>query len=189
MHISITKRLLYPFLFSVLFITACESRYRRAADEILDQIPTPTDMNVGDQNYLLDIPDGWKTENVTYRGINYYFLKAPQTATDPNTSINVITEYMHNLDLGEFHKKTIESIKQTIPSAKITAEGSIEAHGLRGSWYAYTMEPGGIKASLISYIFPKNGVAYIITAGTQPEDVSRYRKTFDGVAKSLTFCH
>jgi hypothetical protein len=94
---------------------------------------------------------------------------------------------MQNLSLNEFKAKTIESVKHSIPSASILAEGEIEANGLKGSWYSYSMEPQNIKATLVSYIYPKNGVAYTITAGTQTKDAARYRSTFDSVARSLKF--
>jgi hypothetical protein len=49
------------------------------------------------------------------------------------------------------------------------------------------MEPQGLKAALVSYIFPKDGIAYIITAGTEIEDPLHYRSHFDSVASSLKF--
>jgi hypothetical protein len=49
------------------------------------------------------------------------------------------------------------------------------------------MEPQGIRATLVSYIFPKDGVAYVLTAGTQTKDAENYRGTFDKVAKSFKF--
>lgn len=117
--------------------------------------------------------------------INYYFLGAPKTEDDPNTNINVITERMQNLSLETFRERTIESLKRTIPSVTILAEGYIEANGIKGAWYSYTMEPQGIQASLVSYIFPKNNTAYVVTGGTQLKDAARYRSTFDKTAKSI----
>lgn len=175
-----------PF-FLLVILLACKSNYRKAADEIFKRSPEPTNMNVGKHNYALDVPEGWATAYRTYGGVNYYFLNAPQSKADPNTNVNVITENMQNLSLDIFKAKSIESLKRTIPTATIQAEGEIEANGLNGSWYSYTMEQSGIKASIVSYIFPKDGIAYVITAGTQLEDASRYRKTFDAIAKSLKF--
>ena len=144
-------------------------------------------MNVGKQNYHLYIPEGWTTEHRTAYGVDYYYLLAPKTAEDPNTSINVITEDMQNLSLDEFRDKTIESVKGAIPSASNFTEGGLIANGLAGKWYSYTMEPQGIKATLVCYIFPKEGIAYSITAGTQTKNVSHYRTLFDSVARSFRF--
>lgn len=176
-------------IFLLVVTAACnnKSNYRKAAEEIVANVPPTANMNVGKLNYTVYIPTGWTTTHQTFSGIDYYFLSAPKTIDDPNTNINVITEYMQNLSLDEFKAKTIESVKRAIPSASILAEGDIEANGLKGSWYSYSMEPRNIKATLISYIFPKNGVAYIITAGTQTKDAARYRSTFDSVARSLKF--
>ena len=165
------------------------SNYLKAAKEVLGSVPAPTNknMNVGTENYSLYIPKGWTTAHWTYAGINYYTLHAPVSENDPNTNVNVITENMQNLSLDVYKEKTIESIKKGIPSAFITGEGDIETNSFNGGWYSYTMEPAGVKASIVAYMFPKDGVAYIITAGTQKKDADRYRSTFDSIAKSFKF--
>jgi hypothetical protein len=142
-------------------------------------------MNVGKENYTIDVPEGWTTAHTTYGGSNYYILGAPKTEDDPNTNINVITERMQNYSLETYREKAIESLKQAIPSVTILAEGYTEANGIKGGWYSYTMAPQGMEASLISYIFPKNNIAYIVTGGTQLKDAARYRSTFDRIAKSI----
>lgn len=176
------------FLLFVL-LTACKekNKYRKAADEIAANVPNAKNMNVGKENYTIDIPYGWTTEHRSAYGVDYYFLLAPKTEEDPNTNINVITEYMQNLNLDDYITKTIESIKKSIPGASILGQGDIAADSLKGGWYSYTMVPQGIKATLVCYIFPKDGIAYIITAGTQTKDAARYRSTFDSAAKSLRF--
>ncbi len=176
-------------LILIITLSACnnESKYRKAADDIAKNVPEPTNMNVGKEKYTLDIPAGWTTKNQTAYGIEYYFLLAPKTKDDPNTNINVVSEDMQNLSLDEYTEKAIQSIKKSIPSAMILQHGDIIANDLKGIWYSYTMQPQGIDVTLVGYIFPKNGVAYIISAGTQTKDAARYRSTFDLVAKSLKF--
>jgi hypothetical protein len=147
----------------------------------------PTNMNAGKLSYSIYIPSGWTTENRTLYGVNYYYLMAPKTEEDPNTNVNVVTEDMRSLSLEEYRTETINSVKRAIPTAAHFEKGDVTANGLQGAWYSYTMEPQGIKVSLVSYIFPKNKIAYIITAGTQAKDASRYRKLFDSVAMSLRF--
>ncbi|MDO6429783.1 hypothetical protein Q4E93_04265 [Flavitalea sp. BT771] len=176
--------LLFPIVWA-----ACDfrSKYHKAADEMAAKLPESTNMNVGKQNYSLYIPKGWTTEHRSAYGIDYYYLLAPKTEEDRNTSINVITEFMQNLSLEVFKTKAIESVKRGIPSASNFEEGGLTANGLQGAWYSYTMEPQGIKAALVSYIFPKDGIAYTITAGTEVKDPSRYRSLFDSIARSLKF--
>ena len=179
----------YKYLFVSLIFTACDTRgkYQKAADEIATKMPETTNMNAGRQNYSLYIPPGWTTDHRSAYGVEYYYLLAPKTAEDPNTSINVISEFMQNLDLEKFKMKAIETLKRGIPSASNFVEGRLTANGLQGVWYSYTIEPQGIKAALVSYIFPKDGIAYQITAGTEIKDPSRYRSLFDSVARSLRF--
>jgi PsbP len=179
-------RIIFISLILIFGATACKNKYRKAADEIIGNTK-PTNMNVGKEKYSLTIPDGWTTENRNNYGVDYYYVMAPKTIVDPNTSINVANEFMQNLSLEEYLTATIQSVKKAIPSAIILEQGEIVANDLKGCWYSYNMEPQGIKATLIGYIFPKNGVAYIITAGTQTKDAVKYRSTFDNVAKSFKF--
>ncbi len=182
------KKLLYIGFLLMLIMGDCKSKRERAAEEILDKGNfNSTNLNAGTKNYSIYLPKGWTTAQKNYKGVDIYYLLAPQTVADPNTSINVISEYMQNYTLDVFMVKTIQSLKNAIPSAAILAQGNITANGIKGSWYSYTMQPQGLKASLVSYVFPKNGVAYAITAGTQPNDAARYRHTFDSVARSLKF--
>ena len=175
-------------LFLFIVFTSCrDSAYKKAADEIASKLPEPTNMNVGHDKYALYIPNGWTTESRTMYGIDYYSLFAPKTTEDPNTSVNVITEYMRRLSLEEYRRKTIESVKKAVPSAINFKMGTITANELKGCWYSYDMKPQDIEASLVCYIFPKNGAAYILTAGTQTKLAVRYRSTFDSVAASLKF--
>src|SRR5579859_4153437 len=179
----------YIYLTFLFILPACDlrSRNQKAVDEMAAKMPKPANMNAGKQNYSLYIPNGWSTEHRQAFGVDFYYLFAPQTKDDPNTIINVATEAMQNAGLDKFRTQTIESVKRTIPSAANFAQGEVIANGVQGGWYSYTMEPQGIRAALVTYIFPKNGVAYIITAGTQTRDASRYRSLFDSVARSLQF--
>ncbi|WP_341841201.1 PsbP-related protein [Chitinophaga caseinilytica] len=164
-----------------------KSRNLKAAEEIFDKVPSTENMNAGKHHYTVFIPDGWITSRQTYQGVEYYFVTAPKTPDDPNTNVNVISENMRGMDLDKFFTGAMVSLRQAIPSAEILDEGDVTAHGIEGRWYIYTMEPQGVKAKLISYIFPKEGVAYILTAGTQPQDFDRHKPTFDKIAKSLKF--
>ena len=180
-------RMIFISIFLLVGATGCQSKYKKAADEIVSNAPLPTNMNVGKENYNLYIPKGWTTEHRNVYGVDYYYLMAPKTKDDPNTSINVATEFMQNLRLEDYLTGTIQSVRKSIPSAVMLGQGEIVATRLKGSWYSYNMEPQGIKVTLVSYIFPKNGIAYIITAGTQTKDAAKYKSTFDSVAKSFKF--
>jgi hypothetical protein len=176
-------------IFLLMVVAACtyKSNYRKAAEDIIEKVPKTKNLNTGKRAYVLDVPAGWETRHQTAYGIDYYFLLAPKTSADPNTNINVMTEGMQHLSLETYLKKTEEQVKLSIPSAVILDEGNITAGGLKGAWYKYSMEPRGIKVTLVCYIFPKDGIAYIITAGTQTRDADRYRSKFDRVARSLKF--
>lgn len=181
------KYYLFLCLLTVTISCGTKSRSRQLGEQILSNTGTSPNMNAGRSPYKLDVPEGWTTEYRTIYGVNYYYLLAPKTAEDPNTSINVLTEYMQNLSLKEFTEKTMESVRLRVPGSNILSDGSITANGIEGAWYSYTIKSEGVDATLVQYIFPKDGVAYSLTAGTQTKDAERYRSLFDHVAKSLTF--
>lgn len=179
-------------LLSLFFVmTACnnnKSKYAKAADEIAAQLPPENGhMNAGKEHYTVDVPAGWTTNHKTAYGVDYYFLLAPKTQDDPNTSVNIVSESMRHLHLGDYTTATIASIKKAIPSANITGQGLMVVDGIEITWFSYTMEVQNIPAAIVTYIIPKNDVAYILTGGTQTKDAQRYRKVFDAVVQSFRF--
>jgi hypothetical protein len=179
---------IFQLLLLIVALTACnneKSKYAKAAEEIAAKVPDSKGMNVGREKYKLAVPNGWSTEHRTAYGVDYYYLLAPKTKDDPNTNISVITETMHQYSLEEYKAETIKSIQKAIPSATILQQGNIIANGMSGGWFSYSMQPHGVEAVIVCYIFPKNNVAYVINAGTQTKDASRYRRTFDEVAMSF----
>ncbi len=172
-----------------LMLLSCKGRhaYRKAVRDIASKLTEPKNMNAGSAAYSISVPDGWTTDHKTMYGVDYFYLLAPKTKEDPNTSINVITENMQQLSLETYRAKTMESVKKYIPNAANFDTGSIAANGINGCWYDYEIDLEGNKSTLVSYIIPKNGVAYIITAGTQVKYARRYRPLFNGVARSIKF--
>ncbi|PZR28275.1 MAG: hypothetical protein DI535_07675 [Citrobacter freundii] len=175
------------FVITLLMFPGCKSKYRKAADEIFSKAGGTENMNAGKRSYHIDVPEGWTTETRTTYGVEYFYISAPKTFLDPNTSINIATEFMQNLNLEEYRDGTIKSIQNSIPSAKILSKGDITANGIKGAWYCYSMAPQGLEVTLVGYIFPMDGVAYNVTAGTQTKDAERYRALFDSVASSFKF--
>ncbi|RFS20136.1 hypothetical protein DVR12_20690 [Chitinophaga silvatica] len=179
------KKLLIPICL-ILAITACnrQTKNQRAADEILDKIPSTKTMNAGKHPYELYVPDGWKTENRKLRGVDYYFI-AP--ADNPNINVNVVTETMSGLSLNDYSELNLNNIKRIIPSAVILGHGKTKINGVTSAWYKYTIEPQGINISLSSCLVPDKGVAYIITCGSLTKDADKYKNTFDTILKSFKF--
>jgi hypothetical protein len=115
--------LLCSFFLAMIFSCITKSRYQKTADEIAAKMPPSHNMNVGKEKYNLYVPTGWTTKHQTAYGMDFYYLLAPKTADNPNTNINVMTEYMQNLSLQEYLQKGIESVVQGIPSSQILGRG------------------------------------------------------------------
>jgi hypothetical protein len=178
------NKISYTSILLLIVFIACKNN-PNSKEAIREKLLDAPNMNAGKENYTIDAPEGWTTEYKTYNGVNYYILNAPKTKDDPNTCMNVVTEDMHNLSLDVYLQKTIESLMRIIPSVSILEQGDLEANGIKGGWYSYTMEVEGVTSSVVAYIIPKNGIAYIISAGTQVKDAARYRNLFDATAKTL----
>jgi len=172
----------------LLFLTlalACNTKKQpKTAEEVLSSI-NKTNLNKGSQDYHLDTPDGWTTEHKTIQGINYYYIIAPNTGEVPSPNINLLTESMEGVTLKEYISKSLSSLEKVLPTSKVIANGDFEANGIQGAWYNYTMEMQGVKADLMAYVIPSNGIAYVITGICPPDKKAKYRPIFDAVAKSF----
>ena len=172
----------------LLFLTlalACNTKKQpKTADEVLSSI-NKTNLNKGSQDFHLDTPEGWTTDRKTIQGINYYYIIAPNTGEVPSPNINLVSESMQGVTLKEYITKSLSSLKQILPTSQVIANGDIEANGMQGAWYNYTMEMQGVKANLMAYVFSKDGIAYVITGTCPPVKSGKYRPIFDSVAKSF----
>lgn len=178
----------------LLFATSCKTDNKKlnkddakpmTNEEILEKASTSKNINVGDKVYLVDIPNGWTTKDTSINNLKFYFLVAPTSDADFRTNINIINESMQGISFDEYKKKTIESMKHYMPNVEILESGDMKASDLAGSWFHYNLTQSGIKLGIINYTFPKDGIAYIITATTKAENLDKYRITFDAVAKSF----
>ncbi|WP_343691601.1 hypothetical protein [Chitinophaga sp.] len=172
----------------LLFLTlalACNTKKQpKTADEVLSSV-NKTNLNKGRQDFHLDTPEGWTTDRKTVQGIDYYYIIAPNTGEVPGTNINMVSESMQGITLKEYITKSMSTLKRLLPTSEIIANGDIEVNGIQGVWYNYTMEMQGVKADLMAYVLPKDGIAYVITGTCPPGKKGKYRPIFDAVAKSF----
>jgi hypothetical protein len=172
-------------LLVLTFAFACNNNKQpKTAEDVLSSI-NKTNLNKGSEDFHLDTPEGWTTDKKTIQGINYYYIISPQTGDVPNPNINLVTESMQGVSLETYITKSLSSLEQILPGSKIVANGDIEANGVKGAWYNYTMEMQGVKADLMAYVYPAGGIAYVITGICTPGKKAKYRPIFDAVAKSF----
>ena len=184
------KAFLFAATSFLLLVTSCKTETKtkdKSPDEILNEVSKLKTINVGNDNYIVNIPTDWTTKDTTLNGVSFYFLLAPKTDNDFNTNMNILNESMQGESFDDYKKKSIETMKKQMPSLKFLDNGDIEASNINGSWLHYKMEQSGLKIEIISYTFPKDGIAYIITATTKEGELDKYRNTFDAVAKSFRF--
>lgn len=177
-------RKIWGLLILTLAFACNNNQQPKTLDDILNSVDK-TNLNKGSQNFHLDTPEGWKSEWRTAQGVDFYYMYSPQTSEVPNPNINIVTESMQGTSLKTYLSHSLSFVAHLYPGAKVVAEGDIEANGVHGGWYNIKMEFQGTKGDLMAYVFPSNGVAYVITALCPPNKKSKYRLIFDKVAKSF----
>jgi len=172
-------------LLALTLAFACNNNKQpKTAEDVLNSI-NKTNLNKGSEHFHLDTPEGWTTDRKTIQGINYYYIISPQTGEVPNPNINMVTESMQGASLKTYITRSLSSLEQILPGSKVVANGDIKANGIHGAWYNYTMEMQGVKADLMAYVFPADGIAYVITGICAPDKKTKYRPIFDKVAESF----
>lgn len=173
-------------LYILLILTACKAKTKNTPEDFLNKLTNKQNFNVGKHKYTVNVPDGWTTKNSTHSGIDYFFLIAPRTEPNSNTSINFITENMAGFDLDTYTSLAKKNLKNDIPSVNFLESGSLN-NGTQSNWYSYTFTFDQNEVFCLTYIFAKDGIAYVMTNATHKKDSSLYRSTFEEVAKSFRF--
>lgn len=174
----------FVFFSVVLFLSACQ--LKTGINKKAGELPVTPGMNAGKDKFDLHVPDGWTSRRVNKEGVDYYFLNSPKSATDSAANINVVTEDMQGVGFEKYLETSKKMLKDYNPSVKFINEGKIKLQNKEGAWFRFNLAPNGTKIFALTFIFPRKGIAYVMTCATSGE-IERYKPTFDSVAKSLFF--
>lgn len=135
-------------------------------------------------NYHITPPAKWAMYDTVLNGLRIRILKAPKSLSSDNPIVNVLIANMEGKNIEEFTASNIKYLKTNMAGISILKKGSIDTlHN--GQWFTYTKMQNGVLREMINYIIPVNGLAYMITCGTNPGTLKKYRPVFDKIAKSF----
>ena len=171
-------------LFTVLI--SCKNK-PATADELLEKASKAPGLNAGTGTFTVTAPEGWEKKDTVMNGITFLFIKSPVSSAMKGIrpSMNVVTENMGGVSFDEYVKRNQSTMNQYFDQYKELDNGSIEANGMKGKWMRYSHAQNGYTLDNMVYMFPKNGIAYVLTGATMQGDMDKYKNTYDAIAKSL----
>ncbi len=176
-------------LFSSLLFTAffsCKNK-PATAGELLEKASKAPGLNAGAGKFSVTAPDGWEKKDTVMNGITFLFVWSPvSSATQAfRPNMNVVTENMGGISFDEYVKRNQSTMGQYFEQYKEVDNGNIETNGMQGKWMRYSHVQNGYTLDNMVYMFPKNGIAYVLTGATIQGDMDKYRDKYEAIAKSL----
>ncbi len=176
-------------LFLCLLLTAVISCKNKpaTANELLEQASKAPGLNAGTGTFTVTAPEGWEKKDTVMNGITFLFIKSPVSSATQviRPSMNILTENMGGVSFDEYVKRNQSTMKQYFDQYKELDNGNIEANRMQGKWLRYSHAQNGYTLDNMVYMFPKNGIAYVLTGATMQGDMDKYKNTYDAIAKSL----
>ena len=179
-------RLFSIFILSLFVFNSCQSQTTSKQNIDTTQSTQTTTKQQPNYNYTVDVPDDWTIRDTTMPdGLRVRFLLPPQSLKTDYPSGNVLITIMEGQDINNFTTNNINYLKANMSGIEILERGNIDSTIYNGQWYTYTKDQNGIVRDMINYIIPLNGFAYMITCGAKKGSMTKYRETFDKIAKSF----
>jgi PsbP-like protein len=134
--------------------------------------------------YHITPPAKWAMYDTVLNGLRIRILKAPKSLGSDNPIVNVLIANMEGKNINDFTASNITYLKTTMAGISILKKGTIDTV-YNGQWFTYTKMQNGVLREMINYIIPVNGLAYMITCGTNKGTIIKYRPVFDKIARSF----
>jgi hypothetical protein len=136
-------------------------------------------------HYKITPPKGWSVNDTTYNGLKVRLINAPDSLIMDNPIINILIASMENRVVDSFMTRNMNYLTKNGEGIILLEKGDINISTINARWFTYIKEQNGVKRDMINYIIPLKGFAYMITGGTNAGTMSKYRSTFDKIAKSF----
>ncbi|BAU54536.1 hypothetical protein [Mucilaginibacter gotjawali] len=172
-------------LLAVFGITFIILSCRNGAPQKHIEIRKGTDTNgviVDTDKFSIALPAGWKHFVKESQGFKILFLMSPPVDNfSPN--LNILTEDAHGASMEEYMTASDENMK----SGGMVKDGSgdFEVNGFSGKYSTNVFNYQGRNIALKTYVFIKNGLAYVITGSCLTTQKDSYRPIFDKAVKTF----
>jgi hypothetical protein len=132
--------------------------------------------------FSIATPPGWQRHIQTSNGFEILFIMAPPVSGfSPN--VNILTEDLKGLSPEEYLKTNVENMKNA--NMILDDSGDFDADGLRGKYTTSTFNYQGTNIATKSYVFIKDGLAYVLTGSCLITQKDIYRPIFDKTVKTF----
>jgi hypothetical protein len=127
-------------------------------------------------------PFGWQRRIQTSNGFEILFIVAP-TADGFSPNLNILTESLNGISTEEYLKTSAENMKNA--NMILDGSGDFQADGIQGKYSTSTFNYKGTDIATKSYVFIKDGLAYVLTGSCLISQKDTYRPIFDKTVKTF----
>jgi len=172
-------------LIAVLGITILILSFRNGSPQRNIEVAKITDTNevrVDTDKFSIALPKGWRHFVQESQGFKIFFLMSPPVDNfAPN--LNILTEDTQGMSPDEYMKVSDENMKKG--GMIKDGSGDFEVNGVIGKYSTSVLSYQGTNIALKSYVFIKNGLAYVITGSCLVTQKDSYRPIFDKTVKTF----
>ena len=172
-------------LAAILLFHSCKSKGQSESNEGLKELSNATDFNIGNLNYVFDLPGNWYRVDTSMQGVKICFLMQKHDSDGYNAIVNVTTESMHGKTHENYVMGTKTYLANNMEGIDLLKNGKIEVNGRPCLWHTYNRTQNGLKREMIYYSIPINGISYNISAGVNERGMERYKMIFDNIIRSF----
>ncbi len=175
-------------LFYILFLllsVSCKNKSGKT-EEIFTDPPKPVIKQEPPKfDFTVDPPAGWVMFDTVVNKLSLRFLRPQDAQSGGNPLVNILVATMEKKNIDEFSETNMAYLQKNMPGVVLQEKGSIAIPSIDARWFTYTKEQNGVLREMINYIIPLNGIAYMVTCGTNSGSMKKYRPVFDKIVRSF----
>ncbi|NTS43924.1 hypothetical protein HRG84_23795 [Flavisolibacter sp. BT320] len=172
-------------LAAILLFHSCKTKGQTETNQALKELSTDSDFNIGNLNYVFDLPSNWYRLDTSMQGVKLCFLMQKDDSGGYNPIVNVSTESMHGKTHENYVMGTKAYLANNMEGIDLLKNGELEINGHPCLWFTYNRTQNGVKREMIYYSVPINGISYNITAGVNETGMERYKMVFANIIRSF----
>ncbi|WP_374948191.1 hypothetical protein [Mucilaginibacter sp.] len=133
-------------------------------------------------DYEIAIPQGWVRKDRVSGAYNLVMLVAPR-ADNYSPNLNVLRDNMNGKSLDGYIRTNLE--KMATMNLKDQRAGDMSINGVHGKYLTYSYQIEGREISIKTYVVPKDGFAFVLTASCLLSQSATYMPQFDKLADTF----
>lgn len=163
----------------LLSVSCNNNKKQYSADELMQKAGESPGMNAGNGKFNIDAPAGWQRTDTVMNGVDVAFMLGPLTPDKFRVNINVVSESMHGNSFDTYFDKTVESMGKYLQNFSPGPHGEQDIDGIHAKWVQCSHQQSGYDISVLVYVIPKKGIAYVISCSAPKGQLEKYQAKFD----------